>query len=378
MHENGYSRKHAISDLIQDKLLCIDALTSARRSSKAPILPPSKWAPVPQPAAPRPSLVAPPTPGPSSHSQASSLDRVDAFRYPPNERISAPFEPYDGPLPEEEPGIDESTDADTFDSQGPSRRAPIVLDSEQDSDDMLWDQFDDETGPIDSLPGLPVVSSSSAVPATASMPNGSSLTIVQPDPELTKRSYYQEVVDVRNKVFGIKSWRTNQLESICSVMDGNDTFVLMPTGGGKSLTFQLPAEVMHRRKRAVTLVVGPLIALMADQEQAMKKKGIEVIAFYGSKGADDDDKEQQQLNAKQRQDLERLYALMVDPQQGPAIVYATPEKIANSARFQRCLLHLHEKGKLFMIAVDEAHVIASWGRTFREDVSLSNSVFTLG
>lgn len=356
-----YLLANVFSDMTQDKLSCIDALVSARRSNRAPQLPASKWATTSR--MPSEPPIVPPS-IPRSYTQAIDPDPVYDPPLPRGERHFEAFEPYDGPdLLEEEPDVDELIDVEAYDggSYGVGPRSPIVVESGPGSDDMLWDQVHDaQVEVVQPLPVQPVASSSTTVPAAVISSGTNASTVVPLDPELTKRPYYKDIIDIRNKVFKITSWRPKQLEAICSIMDGNDTFVLMPTGGGKSLTFQLPAEVMHRTTRMITLIVGPLIALMNDQEQAMKKKGMKVVMFYGNKDGEEDDVGREN----------QLYDLVFDRKNGPAVVYATPEKIHKNSRFRQCLSRLHREKRLFMIAVDEAHVIASWGRTFRESVRL--------
>lgn len=242
-----------------------------------------------------------------------------------------------------------------LDPDGPGQsynsRSPVVIDSGPDSDDALWGHFgpdDDEVEVVDDPPTQPVASSSTHVvrqPDVIPVDNARASESLN---ELMKRSYYNDLVKIRESVFGIRSWRENQLEIICSIMDGNDTFNLMPTGGGKSLTFQLPAIVMSRLEKQITIVISPLIALMTDQEQGLERRGIKALI----------------LNS----DAKNRMAPMFDRENPPELVYVTPERVVDSTAFQNALLHLYRHGRLFMLAVDEAHTLVSWGNTFRDKV----------
>jgi ATP-dependent DNA helicase RecQ len=154
---------------------------------------------------------------------------------------------------------------------------------------------------------------------------------------------------VLQEVFGYDSFRGLQGEVVEHVIDGGDALVLMPTGGGKSLTYQVPAIVRHRAGRGVTLVVSPLIALMQDQVGALEEVGVHA-AFLNST-----------LDGDEARGIERelLSGRLV-------LLYAAPERIL-TPRFLAMLDSLHERRLLSLVAIDEAHCVSQWGHDFREE-----------
>ncbi|KAK9110147.1 hypothetical protein Sjap_018207 [Stephania japonica] len=150
------------------------------------------------------------------------------------------------------------------------------------------------------------------------------------------------------KVFGNHSFRPNQREVINATMSGCDVFVLMPTGGGKSLTYQLPALVCP----GITLVVSPLVSLIQDQIMHLLQANIPAAYLSASMEWNEQQEIFRELNSGCCK-----YKLL----------YVTPEKVAKSDTLLRHLESLHSRDSLSRIVIDEAHCVSQWGHDFRPD-----------
>ncbi|KAF2835866.1 ATP-dependent DNA helicase, partial [Patellaria atrata CBS 101060] len=164
----------------------------------------------------------------------------------------------------------------------------------------------------------------------------------------------QDVKSAMKNRFHLKGFRKHQLDAINATLAGDDVFVLMPTGGGKSLCYQLPSIITSGKTRGVTIVVSPLLSLMVDQVHHLQKLHIQAFNLNGESSPG---QRQQIMSGLRESQVEKFIQ----------VLYVTPEMLSKNKTMIDAFKNLHRRNRLARIVIDEAHCVSQWGHDFRPD-----------